>query len=220
MLEGSTAPCPLSMLQDTGIQAMSRQTDEVKCNFKAMWFTCKLSPVKQVSSFRNTGAFITLAAASILLHCCVLEFRREVLSCAWAQGLLSWRLLLLLWTSPSQGHLWGEQGHCHPWTRPLWGTALPTSHLLSAVQGTRGSWALGRALFPLPCAKHSSGAQQPMKTLNSGLTAETLRTAGVAGALWQRGLLCSHPQHRSIRSLFSILKRRRTCICWRSDSVC
>lgn len=35
MLEGNTAPCPLSMLQEPGIPTMSGQTDEVKGNFKA-----------------------------------------------------------------------------------------------------------------------------------------------------------------------------------------
>lgn len=137
-----------------------------------------------------------------------------------------------LYTSPSQWHLQGVQADSYPWIHTLQcGGAVwdSTAHVPSAQWWEHlacGPWEQPCSLSPV-----RSAAQEPSskgKTFNFGHTArtESLRWAGVTGALWQGqgmgqlGLLCSHIKRRSISPLFSILKHRRTCTCLRSDSVC
>lgn len=144
--------------------------------FQGMWLTCKSSPVKQVSSlFRDTGGFITLAAALILLYYGVLEPIRERFWAVLGHGGCSARgsYCCCSESSSKEAQVSGISEVCR--LNPtlgfvpcavgvLCGTALPMYHLCSAgelpLQGTPGSWSMQTALFPLPWAQCSSRAQQ------------------------------------------------------------
>lgn len=122
---------------------------------------------------------------------------REVLSSAWAWGLLSWRLLLLLqqvqlYTSPSQWHLRGVQADSYPWIHTLQcGGAVwdSTAHVPSAQWwGTAragNTWLVIRGNSPVPSALYKVQLKSPAAK-GRHLTLDTLlglRASG--GQEWQ-----------------------------------
>lgn len=202
--------------------------------FQGMWLTCKLSPVKQVTSFWKHRGLHYLSScfnSAVLLSCSSWERFRAVLGhrgCSAAGSIvaaagpaltkprsvaaLSCADWLLSLDPYPVGWACCVGQHC-PWTICSVVGNHPCREQLAPDLTT--------ALFPLPCAKCSSRAQQPMKTFNFGhcWDSERLKWAGAAGATVPLGLLCSHTKH-SIRPLFSILKHRKTCTYLRSDSAC